>query len=52
MKLIESHTIGEPTRIIISGGPDLGTGPLSERARLLREQHDRIRRAICLEPRG
>jgi 4-hydroxyproline epimerase len=52
MKLIESHTIGEPTRIIISGGPDLGTGPLSERARLFREQHDRIRRAICLEPRG
>ncbi len=52
MKLIESHTIGEPTRIIVSGGPDLGTGPLSERARLFREQHDHIRRAICLEPRG
>lgn len=52
MKLIESHTIGEPTRIIVSGGPDLGTGPLSERARIFREQHDHIRRAICLEPRG
>lgn len=52
MKLIDSHTIGEPTRIIISGGPDLGTGPLSERARIFREQHDHIRRAICLEPRG
>jgi 4-hydroxyproline epimerase len=52
MKLIDSHTIGEPTRIIVSGGPDLGTGPLSERARLFREQHDHIRRAICLEPRG
>jgi 4-hydroxyproline epimerase len=52
MKLIESHTIGEPTRIIVSGGPDLGPGPLSERARIFREQHDHIRRAICLEPRG
>ena len=52
MKLIESHTIGEPTRIIISGGPDLGTGPLHERARLFHEKHDHIRRAVCLEPRG
>jgi len=52
VKLIESHTIGEPTRIIVSGGPDLGTGPLAERARIFQEKHDHIRRAICLEPRG
>jgi len=52
MHVIDSHTIGEPTRIIISGGPDLGTGPLAERARIFREQHDAIRRAVCEEPRG
>ncbi|HEX5791143.1 MAG TPA: proline racemase family protein [Luteolibacter sp.] len=52
MKIIESHTIGEPTRIIIEGGPDLGKGPLAERCRLLREKHDAVRRAICHEPRG
>lgn len=52
MKIIDSHTIGEPTRIIIEGGPDLGDGPLEERARVFREQHDHIRKALCTEPRG
>lgn len=52
MKIIDSHTIGEPTRIIIEGGPDLGNGPLSERAAKLNAQFDHIRRAVCLEPRG
>lgn len=52
MKIIDSHTIGEPTRIIIEGGPDLGDGPLSERAAKLNAEFDHIRRAVCLEPRG
>ena len=52
MHVIDSHTIGEPTRIIVSGGPDLGNGPLTERARIFREHHDAIRRAVCEEPRG
>lgn len=52
MKIIDSHTIGEPTRMIIEGGPDLGNGPLSERATKLHTDHDHIRRAVCLEPRG
>ena len=52
MKIIDSHTIGEPTRIIIEGGPDLGDGPLEERAKVFREQHDHIRKALCTEPRG
>jgi 4-hydroxyproline epimerase len=29
--VFDTHTGGEPTRIITSGGPDLGAGPLSER---------------------
>ncbi len=52
MKVIDSHTIGEPTRIVIEGGPDLGNGPLCERAAKLNAHHDHIRRAVCLEPRG
>lgn len=52
MKVIDSHTEGEPTRVIISGGPDLGDGPLSERLQRFRAAHDDIRRTAVLEPRG
>lgn len=50
--MVDSHTEGEPTRVILEGGPDLGTGPLSgRRDRFLRE-HDRFRSAVASEPRG
>lgn len=52
IKVIDSHTGGEPTRIIIEGGPDLGDGPLPDRVSRFREHHDAIRRATVLEPRG
>ncbi len=52
IKAIDSHTGGEPTRIILSGGPDLGGGPLSERLIRLREKHDDFRSAVVNEPRG
>lgn len=52
MKLVDSHTGGEPTRIIVDGGPDLGTGPLSERAEKFRREHDAVRSSVCNEPRG
>ncbi|MEX1114370.1 MAG: proline racemase family protein [Akkermansiaceae bacterium] len=52
LHIIESHTEGEPTRVVISGGPDLGSGSLAGRARRLREQHDWLRTAVCNEPRG
>lgn len=52
IQVIDSHTAGQPTRVVISGGPDLGKGSLRERACLLREQHDDFRGAICNEPRG
>lgn len=52
LHIIDSHTEGEPTRVVVSGGPDLGNGPLSEQARLLRENHDWLRSAVCNEPRG
>lgn len=52
LRIIDSHTGGEPTRVVLEGGPDLGAGPLAERLTRLREQHDRFRSAAVNEPRG
>ncbi len=49
---IDSHTAGEPTRVIHSGGPDLGTGSLAERRAAFRDRYDWFRSAIVNEPRG
>ncbi len=50
--VIDSHTGGEPTRIVYGGGPDLGQGPLADRARLFLQHHDHFRSAVVNEPRG
>lgn len=52
IKVLDSHTGGEPTRLVLEGGPDLGRGPLAERAKLFREKFDHFRSAIVNEPRG
>ena len=52
IRVIDSHTAGEPTRVVLDGGPDLGAGPLSQRLAVFRERFDRYRRAIVREPRG
>ena len=52
IRISDSHTAGEPTRLVLEGGPDLGGGPLAERLQRFRHQHDRYRRAIVNEPRG
>ena len=52
LKIIDSHTAGEPTRIVISGGPDLGEGTVAERLDVLRQEFDQFRSAIVNEPRG
>ncbi len=52
IQVIDSHTGGEPTRVVIAGGPDLGTGPLSERRNQFRERYDEFRSAVVNEPRG
>lgn len=52
MRVIDSHTGGEPTRVVISGAPELGAGPLSERLRRFRSEHDDFRSAVVNEPRG
>jgi len=51
-EVIDSHTGGEPTRVVISGGPDLGSGSLVERKSIFRERFDDFRSAVCNEPRG
>jgi 4-hydroxyproline epimerase len=50
--VIDSHTAGEPTRVVIDGGPELGTGNLAARRDLFRNVHDCFRAAIINEPRG
>lgn len=52
LTFIDSHTGGEPTRLVLSGGPELGTGPLAERVQIWREDFDHYRSAIVCEPRG
>lgn len=52
IRVIDSHTGGEPTRLVISGGPELGTGPLAERLKCFRANHDDFRSAVVNEPRG
>lgn len=52
VRVIDSHTAGEPTRVVVSGGPELGDGPVAERLGRLRTHHDDFRRSVILEPRG
>ena len=50
--VIDSHTGGEPTRLVVSGGPDLGTGTMAERLAIFRDRYDDFRSAVVNEPRG
>lgn len=52
VSIIDSHTAGEPTRVIVSGGPDLGNGSLAERRNRFQREFDSFRSAIVNEPRG
>lgn len=52
MHVVDSHTGGEPTRVILDGGPDLGSGSLAERAKRLARDHMAFCNAVMREPRG
>jgi 4-hydroxyproline epimerase len=52
IQIVDSHTGGEPTRVVIAGGPDLGAGSLAARRDLFRAKFDHFRSAIVNEPRG
>src|SRR5262245_57931229 len=50
--IVDSHTGGEPTRVLIAGGPDLGGGSLATRRERFARDFDRYRSAVVNEPRG
>ena len=50
--VIDSHTGGEPTRVVMTGGPELGRGSMAERLERFRAEHDGFRSAVVNEPRG
>jgi 4-hydroxyproline epimerase len=52
IRVIDSHTGGEPTRVVIEGGPDLGSGSVARRRELFQKEFDAFRSAIVNEPRG
>lgn len=52
IRVLDSHTGGEPTRLVMEGGPDLGDGPLELRLQRFKERFDTFRSAIVNEPRG
>jgi 4-hydroxyproline epimerase len=52
IQVIDSHTGGEPTRVVIAGGPDLGAGDLATRRERFRQRHDAFRSMVVNEPRG
>jgi 4-hydroxyproline epimerase len=52
ISVIDTHTGGEPTRVVVAGGPDLGSGSMAERLAVLRDRHDTFRTAVAGEPRG
>lgn len=52
MRVVDSHTAGQPTRVIVEGGPDLGGGSIADQRTRLRSEFDRFRSAVVGEPRG
>jgi 4-hydroxyproline epimerase len=52
ISVIDTHTGGEPTRVVISGGPELGSGTVAERLAVFRDRFDTFRSAVVNEPRG
>jgi 4-hydroxyproline epimerase len=52
VEVIDSHTEGEPTRVVVAGGPELGGGMLTERLERFRTAFDGFRSGVVCEPRG
>ena len=52
VQVVDSHTAGEPTRVVVAGGPDLGPGSMTERLQRFCRDYDAFRSAVVNEPRG
>ena len=52
LRVVDSHTGGEPTRVLVSGGPDLGGGSVAAQKERFEKEFDWVRSACVNEPRG
>ncbi|MEC7725414.1 MAG: proline racemase family protein, partial [Planctomycetota bacterium] len=52
IQAVDSHTAGEPTRVVTGGLPQIAGATMAEKRDALQRDHDHIRRALVLEPRG
>lgn len=52
MRVVDSHTEGEPTRVVVDGWPQPRGDTMAERRDDLRDRFDHLRRAVVCEPRG
>ncbi len=52
IRVVDSHTCGEPTRVVIDGGPEFGAISVADQLTQLRQAHDDLRRICIHEPRG
>jgi 4-hydroxyproline epimerase len=52
IRVIDSHTAGEPTRVVVEGGPDLGAGDMAARRARMQQSADWLRTSLVTEPRG
>jgi len=52
MTVVDSHTEGEPTRVVVEGWPPLSAPTMEGRREELIRRDDALRRAVVLEPRG
>jgi proline racemase len=52
LQAIDSHTAGEPTRIVTGGLPPIRGATMADKRATLQRDHDHVRRALVLEPRG
>ena len=52
IRVIDSHTEGEPTRVVIGCETSLGSGSMVERLQFFRSSRDELRSGVACEPRG
>ena len=52
MRVVDSHTEGEPTRVVVDGWPQPEGATMAARRDDLRARWDHLRRAVVCEPRG
>ena len=52
LHVVDTHTEGEPTRIVLAGLPRLEGSSLIEKRRFMEDNLDHLRTALLLEPRG